>query len=92
VIRGVVTICAPPARGGAILAFMKDCRFRPVDRGQLAADAAAKLEERRFIETLVANGQAAVRGKDGKLPPGVTHEIIGHEPDGLPIVKRIRFG
>lgn len=44
-----------------------------------------------FIKGLVANGQAAKAGADGKMPPGATHEIVGQAPSGLPIVKRRRF-
>jgi hypothetical protein len=44
-----------------------------------------------FVETLVANGQAARANADGSLPPGVTHEIVGETATGVPIVRRQRF-
>jgi hypothetical protein len=44
-----------------------------------------------FIQTLIANGQAAPANPDGSLPPGVTHEIVGKTPNGLPILLRRRF-
>ena len=44
-----------------------------------------------FVETLVANGQAARANADGSLPPGVTHEIVGETATGVPIVRRRRF-
>ena len=46
---------------------------------------------RHFVETLVANGQAARANADGSLPPGVTHEIVGETATGLPIVRLSRF-
>lgn len=48
-------------------------------------------EERRFVEDLVARGQAAEADADGNLPPGATHEIVGRRKDGTPRVKRRRF-
>jgi len=46
---------------------------------------------RHFVQTLVANGQAARPNADGSLPPGVTHEIVGETATGVPIVRRRRF-
>ena len=50
----------------------------------------AVTQERMVVEDLVASGKAA-RAKDGELPPGATHEIIGQESDGRYIVVRRRF-
>ena len=44
-----------------------------------------------FVQTLVANCQAARANADGSLPPGVTHEIVGETASGVPIVRRRRF-
>jgi hypothetical protein len=44
-----------------------------------------------FVQTLVANGQAARPNADGSLPPGATHEIVGETASGVPIVRRRRF-
>jgi hypothetical protein len=44
-----------------------------------------------YIKGLLANGQVAKPKPDGSLEPGVTHEIIGEAPNGLPIVRRRRF-
>ena len=57
-------------------------------QGVIAPDTDEKIA---FIKNLVANGQAAKAKPDGSLPPGVTHEIVGEAPSGLPIVKRRRF-
>jgi hypothetical protein len=50
-----------------------------------------KKERKAFIAGLIARGQAAERDKNGKLPAKATHEIIGYETDGTPIVKRVKF-
>jgi len=44
---------------------------------------------REFSSSLVARGEAVPAGQP--LPPGATHEIVGQEADGTPIVKRRRF-
>jgi hypothetical protein len=44
-----------------------------------------------FVKGLIARGQAARPGKDGSLPPGATHEIVGETAAGLPILRRRRF-
>ena len=43
------------------------------------------------VKGLVARGQAARPNKDGSLPAGATHEIIGETETGLPILRRRRF-
>lgn len=47
--------------------------------------------EQAFVRGLVERGEAAYPDRDGKLPPGATHEIVGEGSDGLPIVRRRRF-
>jgi hypothetical protein len=44
-----------------------------------------------FVKGLVARGQAVRPGKDGSLPSGATHEIVGETETGLPILRRRRF-
>ena len=48
-------------------------------------------ESGAFVRGLVARGEAAHPNPDGTLPPGATHEIVGHAEDGTPIVRRKRF-
>ena len=43
-----------------------------------------------FVKGVLVRGEAAKAVK-GKLPPGVTHEIVGTGEGGLPIIKRRRF-
>jgi hypothetical protein len=56
--------------------------------GQIIPDTPDK---EAFIRGLLARGEAARPNPDGSLPKGVTHEIIGDGPNGLPIVRRRRF-
>jgi hypothetical protein len=44
-----------------------------------------------FERGVIERGEAAVADKEGRLPPGVTHEIVGHDKTGRPILKRRRF-
>jgi hypothetical protein len=43
-----------------------------------------------YVRGLLERGEAASRDKDGQLRPGVTHEIVGAGPNGLPIVREVR--
>ena len=44
-----------------------------------------------FERGIIERGEAAVADEKGRLPPGVTHEIIGYDETGRPILKRRRF-
>ena len=44
-----------------------------------------------FVNDLIQRGEAMRLAPGAPLPPGVTHEIIGETPAGLPILKRRRF-
>jgi len=46
---------------------------------------------KRFVEDLIARGEAAKPDEHGELPPGATHEIVEDGKDGVPKVKRRRF-
>jgi hypothetical protein len=58
---------------------------------RLPASSAAQIEaaKQKYEQGIIARGEAAEAGKP--LPPGATHEITGHRPDGSPILKRKRF-
>ena len=47
--------------------------------------------KKAFERGILERGEAAVADEHGKLPPGVTHEIVGHDAAGRPILKRRRF-
>jgi hypothetical protein len=47
--------------------------------------------EAAFQRGVIERGEAAEADDKGRLPPGATHEIIGHDDDGRPILKRRRF-
>lgn len=44
-------------------------------------------ERDRYIETLIARGEAA-RAVDGELPDGATHEIVEDEQGNVTVVRR----
>jgi hypothetical protein len=44
-----------------------------------------------FERGVLERGEAAVADAQGRLPPGVSHEIVGHDKTGRPILKRRRF-
>jgi len=43
----------------------------------------------KFERGIIRRGEAVPAGKP--LPPGATHEIVGKDADGAPILKRKRF-
>lgn len=47
-------------------------------------------EAEAFVRGLVDNGKVGARDQQGQLQPGVTHEILGTAPSGLPIVREVR--
>ena len=48
-----------------------------------------KAAQKHFALSLVARGQAVPKGTP--LPPGATHEIVGYDEEGTPLVERKRF-
>ncbi len=54
-----------------------------VTKGEVAAAKA------KFEQGILARGEAVKAGKP--LPPGATHEIVGKQRSGAPILKRKRF-
>lgn len=61
---------------------------RPRTRKPSAKTAKRNADEAAFIESLIANGQAAKRRPDGTLPPGATHELIEEENGAKRVVRR----
>lgn len=47
-------------------------------------------EAEAFVRGLVDTGKVGKRDEQGQLQPGVTHEILGTAPSGLPIVREVR--
>ena len=52
-----------------------------------AADA--KAARIKFAQGVIARGEAVPAGQP--LPPGATHEIVGTDAAGAPVLKRNRF-
>jgi hypothetical protein len=44
-----------------------------------------------FERGLLDRGEAAPLDKNGELPPGKTHEIVGYDEANRPILRRRRF-
>lgn len=50
------------------------------------------VDQDRFVDDLVSRGEAVPKRAPGeKMPSGTTHEIVGKDENGKPIVKRNRF-
>ena len=66
---------------------MTEDKTNPPDPEAERQRKAQEAYERGIIE----RGEAAVADENGRLPPGVTHEILGHDASGRPILKRRRY-
>jgi hypothetical protein len=62
----------------------------PPEPPSAEAERARKAKE-AFERGIIERGEAAPADEKGRLPPGVTHEIIGYDATGRPILKRRRF-
>ena len=56
---------------------------------QLASAQKVTRARKKFAQGVVARGEAVPAGQP--LGPGVTHVIVGAEPDGTPRVERQRY-
>ncbi|HEX8097390.1 MAG TPA: hypothetical protein VF507_05115 [Pyrinomonadaceae bacterium] len=48
-------------------------------------------DAQKFVEGVVARGEAAPADEAGELPPGATHEVVGEDEEGRPQIVRRRF-
>ena len=73
--------------------MMTDKNSEGTNRPETSASDAERQRKAKeaFERGILERGEAAVADEHGKLPPGVTHEIIGHDAAGRPILKRRRF-
>jgi hypothetical protein len=51
----------------------------------------SKRDARNFTRGVIIRGEAAEPDESGNLPPGATHEIVGEDEQGLPVIERRRF-
>ena len=51
------------------------------------ATEAAERERQRFVQALIARGEAA-RAVNGELPDGATHEIVEDDEGRVTVVRR----
>jgi hypothetical protein len=63
------------------------------DAPQSPKDEAERLRRAKeaFERGVIERGEAAPADDKGRLPPGATHEIVGYDENGRPILKRRRF-
>lgn len=63
------------------------------DAPQSSEDEAERLRRAKeaFERGVIERGEAAPADGQGRLPPGVTHEIVGYDENGRPILKRRRL-
>ena len=47
--------------------------------------------EEAFVRGVIERGEAAKPDRNGKLPPGATHEIVEKTEGELPKIRRRRF-
>ena len=85
---------AKPARKAPARATRSPTKVRKVgssvaSRLPATTPEKAKAAKRKFECGVIARGEAVPAGKP--LPPGATHEIVGKDVDGAPILKRKRF-
>jgi hypothetical protein len=73
-------------------AMTDDDRAQDAGAEPSGSDAERRQKAREAFERgIIERGEAAPADENGKLPPGVTHEIVGHDAAGRPILKRRRF-
>ena len=51
--------------------------------------AESKAAAQKFVQGILKRGEAVPAGDP--MTPGVTHEIVGKDPSGNPVLKRNRF-
>jgi hypothetical protein len=47
-----------------------------------------RAEEKAFVKSLVAHGQAVAVPPGGKLPPGATHELVECDRGNVKVVRK----
>jgi hypothetical protein len=55
----------------------------------LATPEQIRAATRKFVQGVLARGEAVPAGEP--LPPGATHEIVGQDEDGEPVLARRRY-
>jgi len=62
---------------------------KPASAGAARAKVTAKAAQAKFEQGILARGEAVPAGQP--LTRGATHEIVGTDAQGAPILKRKRF-
>ena len=93
-----------PAKTKGARASKKSSASKPRPRAKASDETAAattpaapdnladtERDARNFTRGVLIRGEAATPDEAGKLPPGATHEIVGEDEEGLPVIKRSRY-
>jgi hypothetical protein len=66
-------------------------RRRREDRSPDPASERERAAKEAFVRGIIERGEAAKPDRNGKLPPGATHEIVEEVEGELPKIRRRRF-
>jgi hypothetical protein len=77
---------ASPKKSGG-----KSSRKAKPDDSTAAEDAIPESAAQTFTRGVLIRGEAAKPDEGGDLPAGATHEIVGEDEEGLPVIERRRY-
>jgi hypothetical protein len=66
-------------------------KAKPDDAPTTAENAIPERDAQTFTRGVIIRGEAARPDEDGDLPSGATHEIVGEDEKGLPVIERRRY-
>lgn len=55
------------------------------------AQTGAERDASNFTRGVLIRGEAARPDESGELPSGATHEIVGEDEEGTPVIQRRRY-
>jgi len=83
-----------PAKGKGASSKKSGGKSRQKTKPDDSTEAENAIPERAaqtFTRGVIIRGEAAKPDEGGDLPPGATHEIVGEDEKGLPVIERRRF-
>lgn len=67
-------------------------KAKPAEETQAAeSNRDAERDAQNFTRGILIRGEAARPDESGNLPSGATHEIVGEDEEGLPVIERRRY-
>ena len=61
------------------------------DESTASENAIPERDAQTFTRGVIIRGEAAKPDESGDLPSGATHEIVGEDEKGLPVIERRRY-